>query len=143
MGKTWTYHASMFPPIGGGQRLVLRRLKEGPLLLISFAPPATSSGKAFMITDASGQKRPIQGLFAAVSHDDGKTWPHIRPITDDGPAREIETTDGRLCTLSTSSAEPRGYMAGCQARNGVFHLISSRQHYSFNLAWLTTAAPGK
>jgi sulfatase modifying factor 1 len=144
LGKTWTYHASMFPPIGGGQRLVLRRLKEGLLLLISFAPPVNAtSGKSFMITDASGKKRPIQGLFAAVSHDDGKTWPHIRSITDDGPAREIETTDGRTCTLSSSSGEPRGYMAGCQGRNGVFHLISSRQHYSFNLAWLRTAAPRK
>ena len=35
-GKTWHYEASEFPPIDGGQRLVLRRLNEGPLLLISF-----------------------------------------------------------------------------------------------------------
>lgn len=36
MGRTWTYHASELPPIDGGQRLVLRRLNEGPLLLVSF-----------------------------------------------------------------------------------------------------------
>lgn len=36
MGKTWTYYASEFPPIDGGQRLVFMRLNEGPLLLISF-----------------------------------------------------------------------------------------------------------
>ena len=36
MGRTWTYSASEFPPIGGNQRLVLMRLREGPLLFISF-----------------------------------------------------------------------------------------------------------
>ena len=35
-GKTWTYEASSFPPILSGQRTVLMRLKEGPLLFISF-----------------------------------------------------------------------------------------------------------
>ncbi|RYD26891.1 MAG: exo-alpha-sialidase, partial [Verrucomicrobiaceae bacterium] len=35
-GQTWAYSASPFPPIGGGQRLVLMRLREGPLLLVSF-----------------------------------------------------------------------------------------------------------
>ena len=36
LGKTWTYKASPFLGIGGGQRLVLKRLNEGPLLLVSF-----------------------------------------------------------------------------------------------------------
>ena len=35
-GRTWTYSASEFPPIDGGQRLVLMRLQEGPVLLVSF-----------------------------------------------------------------------------------------------------------
>ena len=35
MGKTWKYVASELPPIDGGQRLVLMRLNEGPLLLVS------------------------------------------------------------------------------------------------------------
>ena len=39
-------------------------------------------------------------------------------------------------TLSATSAEPRGYLSICQAANGVIHLISSKQHYAFNLAWL-------
>ena len=38
-GKTWTYSASPFTPISGGQRLVLARLHEGPLLLCSFTDP--------------------------------------------------------------------------------------------------------
>ena len=36
MGKTCKYVASELPPIDGGQRLVLMRLNEGPLLLVSF-----------------------------------------------------------------------------------------------------------
>lgn len=33
-------------------------------------------------------------------------------------------------------AEPQGYLAGTQARDGVIHLISSWNHYAFNVAWL-------
>ncbi len=129
MGQTWTYMASEFQPIGGGQRLVLLRLKEGPIFLASFA-------KELMITDASGTERPVSGLFGAISMDEGETWPHKRLISDDGPGRQVETTDGHLFTLSSSSAERGGYLSVCQDARGIIHLISSRQHYSFNLAWL-------
>jgi hypothetical protein len=134
MGKTWTYSASPFPPIGGGQRLVLLRLREGPLFLVSFA------GR-LAITDASGAQRQVSGLYGALSVDEGETWPAMRLISDDGPGRMVETTDGRLFNLSASTAEPRGYLSVCQAADGLIHLISSRQHYAFNLAWLKTAPP--
>lgn len=134
MGKTWTYSASGFPPIGGGQRLVLLRLKEGPLFLASFA----NGRPAVMVTDASGKKRPVQGLFAAVSYDGGQTWPHVRLVTDDGPDRRVKTTDGREFTMTLSNAEPRGYLSVCQGQNGLIHLISSWNHYVFNLKWLQT-----
>jgi sulfatase modifying factor 1 len=62
-------------------------------------------------------------------------------ITDDGPALEMETTDRRTFTMSASSAENFGYLAILQAANGVVHLISSKNHYAFNLAWLKTPAP--
>ncbi|MHC4575681.1 MAG: SUMF1/EgtB/PvdO family nonheme iron enzyme [Planctomycetota bacterium] len=62
MGKTWTCTPSIFPPIGGGRRLVLLRLKEGPLFLASFA-----NEEPIMITDVTGKKRPVTGLFAAIS----------------------------------------------------------------------------
>jgi hypothetical protein len=32
-------------------------------------------------------------------------------------------------------------MAVCQAANGVVHLISSKNHYAFNLTWLKTPPP--
>ncbi len=133
-GTNWTYSASMFPGIGGGQRATMLRLKEGPLFFASF-------GTSMTITDASGGTRTVAGLFAALSYDDGATWPYIRLISDDGSGRSVETTDGSTFTMSLSNAEPRGYMASTQARNGILHLITSRQHYQFNLKWLATRPP--
>ena len=83
----------------------------------------------------------MSGVFAALSRDDGKTWSNIRLISHDGSDQQIETTDGRLVTLGFSSAEPEGYNAICQGRNGVIHLITSRQYYAFNLKWLETRPP--
>jgi hypothetical protein len=83
----------------------------------------------------------MTGLFAAISHDDGKTWPRIRPITDDGPGRQMHSTNGKPFTMSISSAEPRGYLSVCQGANGLIHLTSSWNHYAFNLKWLQTPPP--
>jgi len=135
LGKNWTYWASPFPPIGGGQRLAILRLQEGPILLCSF-------GHQMMITDASGAQRPVSGLFAALSTDEGATWQVKRAITDDGPPREVDGGGNtRRFTMSASTAEPRGYLSICQAPNGVIHLVSSKQHYAFNLEWLNTPPP--
>ena len=142
MGKTWTYSASPFQPLRGMQRAVLLRLREGPLLFISFCGAKTQPGKQdMMIKDASGKERPVAGIFAALSFDDGETWPTRRLITDDGPGREVETTDRRMFTMGASSAEPFGYLAITQGANGVVHLISSKNHYAFNLAWLKQLPP--
>ena len=134
MGRKWDYGPSVFPPIRGGQRLVLMALREGPLFFASFA-------KDMMIPDVSGEERPVSGLFGALSFDEAKSWPTMRLISDDGPCRQVETTDGHPFTLSASNAEPRGYLSVCQAADGIIHLISSRQHYAFNLAWLKTPPP--
>ena len=87
-GKTWDVTPSPFPHIGGGQRLVLIRLKEGPLLLSSFAKTGMT------ITDSSGNRRKVRGLYAAVSLDEGKTWPYKRLVSDDGPGTAAECTGG-------------------------------------------------
>jgi len=134
LGKTWTSGASPFPPIGGGQRLALLRLKEGPIFLASFAGSMT-------VKDAAGQDRQASGLYAALSFDEAETWPVRRLVTDDGAGRAVEGTDGKPFTMSGTSAEPRGYLSVCQAPNGLIHLISSRQHYAFNLAWLKQPMP--
>jgi hypothetical protein len=143
MGENWTYSASEFPPIGGGQRLILRRLQEGPILFVSF----TDRRRGMMIPDAAGTERKVFGMFAALSFDEGKSWPVKRLITDGGPARKLDGggNTGKF-VMDRTHAEPRGYLAATQTSDGLIHLISSKQYYVFNLAWLkegTTAERSK
>ncbi len=142
MGRTWTYSASPLPPIDGGQRLVLRRLNEGPLLLVSFTghpqrTPETDRGMEFTAPD--GTKAKGYGMYAAVSFDDGRTWPVRRLVTDSVP----RFLDGGAWTgffeSDSTHAEPRGYLCATQTPDGIIHLLSSRLHYRFNLAWLLEA----
>ncbi len=114
-GATWTYSATEFPPIGSGQRLVLKRLLEGPLMLCSFGP---------------------NGLFVALSYDDGASWP-VQKLLTDGKERVLDggAWTGTF-TLDATHAEPKGYLACTQSPDGQIHLLSSRVHYRFNLAWL-------
>jgi sulfatase modifying factor 1 len=138
MGQTWTYSESQFPPIGGGQRLVLMRLSfsppdrsgRGPLFFASFA----NKGTPVTIRGACGQKRQAQGLFAALSYDQGRTWSNLHLIMADPPAppRTGQTMNGREYTLDSNHAEPKGYLACTQTPDGVIHLISSWNHYEFN-----------
>ena len=77
-----------------------------------------------------------QGMFAALSYDEGETWP-VRKLLTDGSGR---TYDGGAWTgsftMDPGHAEPKGYLACTQTPDGVIHLLSSRLHYRFNLAWL-------
>ena len=43
--------------------------------------------------------------------------------------------------MGKSSAETFSYLSAIQGKNGVIHLISDKNHYSFNLAWLKTPSP--
>lgn len=139
MGKTWRYSASEFPPIDGGQRLVLLRLNEGAILLVSFTEhpfrtPKTDRG--MMFTDVMGHCFQGYGMYAAVSYDEGKTWPIKRLLTD-GVTRFL---NGGAWTqffeMDDRHAEPRGYLAGTQTPDNMIHLITSRFYYKFNLQWL-------
>jgi hypothetical protein len=136
MGKTWQYSASPFPPLGGGQRAVMIRLAEGPILFCSFAKEIAFAGN-------TGAERSGSGLFAALSHDEGETWQVKRLITDDveQPRKRDGGGNTREFVMARDSAEPRGYMSIHQAANGVIHLISSKLHYAFNLKWLETPPP--
>ena len=130
MGETWMYHASPFPPIGGGQRLVLMRLNEGPIFLASFA-------RGMEFRDSAGSTFTGSGLFAALSYDEGQTWDVRRLITPGGPPRTVDGGGNTgMFTMSDTSAEPRGYMSIHQGPDNIIHLVSSKQYYAFNLAWL-------
>lgn len=114
-GRTWEFTATQFPPIGGGQRLVLKRLQEGPIMLCSFGE---------------------NGLFMALSYDEGETWP-VQKLVTDGNTRTIDggAWTGKF-TMDATHAEPKGYLACTQSPDGTIHLLSSRVHYRFNLPWI-------
>lgn len=150
MGKNWIYSASPFPAINGGQRLALRRLNEGPLLLISFTdssrvvdagPERPENREGMLFRDSDGSEYRGYGLFAALSMDEGKTWAIRRLIT---PGTSPQQLDGGAWTdeftLDANHAEPMGYLVAAQAPDGVIHVLSSAQHYAFNLAWLKEPA---
>ena len=76
------------------------------------------------------------GLFAALSFDEGRTWSHKRLVTPGGEPRTVNHIDRGQFTLSATSAEPNGYLAATQTRDGRIQLITSKNQYVFNLAWV-------
>ncbi len=139
MGQSWTYQASVFPPVWSGQRPVLYRLNEGALLLISFThhpddPDRRKQGMEF--TDALGRPYKGYGLYAALSFDEGKTWPVKKLLTDGQPRYRNGGAWTGAFEMDATHAEPKGYMAITQTPDNLIHLVSSSQHYRFNLAWL-------
>ena len=143
LGKTWTFEASEFPAISSVQRQVLIRLSEGPLLLCSYTDQRRDWDKRVGMTfkAADGTEFKGFGLFAAVSFDEGKTWANKRLITPGGKAHEEPSIDRGLFTVSDTMAESAGYLSATQTRDGNIQLISSKNHYVFNLAWLKELPP--
>ncbi len=99
LGDSWEVRETPFPGISVGQKAAALRLASGALLLCSFD---------------NKKKLGIGGVFAALSSDDGKTWPHVR---------KLEGVDG--------------YLAAAQAPNGLIYVVGSRMSCaSFNEAWV-------
>jgi hypothetical protein len=73
-----------------------------------------------MVFSSSGGDYTGYGLYAAVSRDEGRTWPHRRLIALDG----------------VTTAPMNGYLAVTQTRDHRIQLLTSKDHYIFNLAWL-------
>jgi len=139
LGESWTYTASPFSPIGGGQRLVLMRLREGPLMLVSFTctdrkNPRTR-GMDFPRGDGSSLRG--YGMFAAISEDEGKTWPTRKLITPGSGDFDGGAWTGSF-TAAADNAEHAGYLTATQTPDGTIHLLSSALHYRFNLPWIKT-----
>jgi len=140
-GKSWTYSATEFPVIGGGQRLVLMRLNEGPIVLFSFTSGNRHEPESgdMTFTDARGNAFVGHGLFAALSYDEGRTWP-VRKLITPGAGDWDGGAWTRRFTATPTRGEHAGYLAATQSPDNMIHLISSRLHYRFNLAWLETPA---
>ncbi len=134
-GKTWTVTASTLPPITYTQRFSMIRLKEGPLFIASFGPNTEQFEKA------GSTDREMSNLFAALSFDEGKTWTARRLISDNAPDHGVDTISGGRVLMGKNAAEPAGYVTACQARDGVIHVVSSMNHYAFNLEWIKGGAP--
>lgn len=146
-GKTWKYSASEFTPVTGGQRLVLKRLNEGAILLVSFTHTSPTPNVPFDSTkyekmifkNKQGAEFRGYGMFAALSFDEGKTWTMKKLVTD-GKERHLDGGGNtKHFQMDKTHAEPRGYLAITQTPDNTIHLISSNIHYRFNLKWLMQA----
>jgi sulfatase modifying factor 1 len=138
LGKTWTYAASEFPAISSVQRAAMIRLSGGGILLCSFTGQwrdwkTKMGGMTFKSKEGEFTG---YGMFAAVSFDEGKTWPVRKLITPGGPEQSINMIDRGMCVISDTMAEPCGYLSATQTRDGNVQLVTSKNHYVFNLAWL-------
>lgn len=141
MGRSWSYRPSPFPPIGFAQRCCLLRLQEGPIVLFSFTDPQYDYLKGIIngmdLTDSQGNVLHGYGLYAAVSFDEGETWPLQRLIsTADEPTEYDPGASVESFMMDRTHGQPMGYLQAVQAPDGVIHLISSRLHYRMNLKWL-------
>jgi formylglycine-generating enzyme required for sulfatase activity len=127
LGETWRWEVSEFPVVSNVQRPAMLRLQEGPILLCSFTdqwrtPFKERQGMTFTSTTGTYTG---YGLYVAVSYDEGKTWPERRLLAADGKT----TADGY------------GYLAATQTRDGRIQLVTSKDHYVFNLAWIKALPP--
>jgi formylglycine-generating enzyme len=127
LGETWQWNISEFPVVSNTQRPAMLRLKEGPIVLCSLTDQARTPkndriGLTFKSVrgDYTGY-----GLYAAVSYDEGKTWPDRRLIAPEGK----------------TTADTNGYLAATQTRDRRIQLITSKDHYAFNLAWIKALPP--
>ncbi len=146
MGVSWEVSAGVFPPIDSAQRLVLMRLREGPLLLLSFTGARTGT-PGMIFSDAEGYEFKGCGLFGAVSYDEGKNWPKRRLLTPGAALYDVGAHFGAklrrppVLRTTPAQAEAEGYLAATQTPDGGIHLVSSKLHYRFNLKWIETPAP--
>ncbi|GEP42345.1 SUMF1/EgtB/PvdO family nonheme iron enzyme [Brevifollis gellanilyticus] len=143
LGKSWTYTASEFPAISSVQRATMIRLSEGGILVCSFTDQWSNwkNRKGMTFKSMKGEFTGY-GMFAAVSFDEGKTWPVRKLITPGGKDHSINMIDRNMCVLNDTMAEPCGYLSSTQTRDGNIQLITSKNHYVFNLAWLKELPEG-
>ena len=144
-GKTWKRSPSVFPSIKSGQRFTLLRLRyskgananhsSGPILFTGFA------NDSIQARNSEGKPDEISGLYAALSFDEGKTWPeNFRKVISNvqgTQAKEIIMAPWqRKSTLTRTKGQKEGYMSVTQTPDGMIFLTDGKMIYSFNLAWL-------
>jgi formylglycine-generating enzyme len=144
-GYTWKRSPSVFPSISSGERFMLLRLEYSsgysgaagstPILFIGFA----SDG--FRAKNGEGNIEAIEGLFAAVSFDEGKTWPeNYRRVLSNLQGNEklqVHTAPWqRIEAISKNVGQSGGYMTATQTPDGDIFVTDGNIIYTFNLAWI-------
>jgi len=143
-GRTWSFSGTEFPGISTVQRLVLLRLEYSdtgldpdglgrkPILLVSMASDGMKG------RDANGNDTTIYGTYAAVSWDEGQTWPVKRVMSNvkSGSKKYVGAPWNREFTLDATHGQNKAYWAATQTPDGIVHLTDGRLVYDFNLAWL-------
>lgn len=144
-GHTWERSPSVFPSISSGKRFSLLRLRysnppaayagSSPILFTGFA-----DGK-FMARNGDGSIEAIEGLFVAVSFDEGQTWevPHRRVMSNlkgDETMVLHSAPWQRDDVISSNRGLEGGYMIATQTPDGMIYLTDGNIIYTFNLAWI-------
>ena len=144
-GKTWSRSPSIFPSIGTGQRMTFLRLNHSnvssnmktnaPILFAGFA------NENLTAKDGEGKINNISGLYAAISFDEGKTWPEkYRKVISDCKGKDSIYFEiapwQRANTITKTKGQKEGYLSGTQSPDGMIYLTDGKIVYSFNLAWL-------
>ncbi len=134
-GHTWRHEPTDLPSVDTGQRVALIRLPYStshdrqPLLLAGFGP--------LQAKDTHGQVTTVEGLYVALSFDNGRTWPaqHRRVVSDEsGPL--IIAPWQRSYELTRTTGQGEGYLSATQTPDGLIYLTDGKIVYSFNLAWV-------
>lgn len=148
-GNTWTRSASVFPAIGSGRRMTLSRLNysadhqlhpgKKPLLFTGFAD------NGILAKDGDKKITTVKGLYAALSFDEGKTWPaeYRRVISNMEIYEEMDIIVApwqRTRKITRTQGQEEGYMSVTQSPDGMIYLTDGKMVYSFNLAWLMEGA---
>ncbi len=124
-GRTWSYQASSFEPLGSHQRTRILRLNEGPLLALWYTDTTgrpKNEMRGIEVQGADGQMHTGYGLYASLSYDEGKTWvdPKIIPSDASDPLKGTRS----------------GYVTAVQTPDNMIHMANSFFYWKFNLAWL-------
>jgi formylglycine-generating enzyme required for sulfatase activity len=144
-GYTWKRAPSPFPSISTGQRMTLLRLRysavppgfgeTAPILFTGFASDSIRA------KDGEGRLNYVSGLYAALSFDEGRTWPEeYRKVISNQSGRDTLRLNiapwQRSTLLSCRKGQHEGYMSSEQTPDGTIYLTDGKIVYSFNLKWL-------
>ena len=144
-GNTWKRSPSVFPSVSTGQRMTMLRLRYSglpagirgtkPILFTGFADDSIRA------RDGEGKMNYIKGLYAALSFDEGKTWPEqYRKVISNLKGPDTLNLPiapwQRTASLSETRGQNEGYMSSGQTPDGTIYLTDGKIVYSFNLKWL-------